>query len=360
LLDAVKRGEYEGVVPDVVTFNTILKGYAQSMNVDECFKVIAEMVEVKVDPDDVTYGILLDACIADNNLNKANEVLDGLIKSGMAMNTVLYTTFIKGFVRAEMLDRAMQLYETMKTGKPGEGADQEKKAKPDLITYSILIKAHTDKRQMERALYLLNDMQEAGYQPDDIVVNHLIEGCCHVSNIELGEKLYKEMVVSGKTKPSIYTIATMVKLYGKCGRSEAAIALVESMEEKYKLTPSVVIYTCLMSGCVRNKKYDRAVDVFRQVKSQGLKPDKMTYTTVVDASRQGSKWDQAYELCEEAALQRIELVVDTQNNLLGQMIAKSQITTARKMYKLMNRNGVHCTLPNVARRLKLTEESANE
>lgn len=211
---------------------------------------------------------------------------------------------------------------------------------------------------MNEALSLLEDMQAGGYRPDDIVVNHLLEGCCHVSNIELGEKLFKSMVTSGKTKPSIYTIATMVKLYGKTGRCEEAIALVESMEDRYKLAPSVVIYTCLMSGCVRNKKYDRAIDVFRQMKSNGLTPDKMTYTTVVDASRQGSKYDQAYELCEEASQQRIELGVDTQNNLLAQMIAKSQVATARKLYKLMSKHGVHCTVPNVERRLKLTEEKS--
>ena len=128
-----------GVPVNVVSFNTVMKGYTTGGKIDACFELLAEMQEHAVVPDDITYGILLDACIADNDLNKANEVLDRLIKSGTALNTVLYTTFMKGFVRANMLDRAMSLYETMKANakqkeQEGGGGEQPPAAKPDLIT----------------------------------------------------------------------------------------------------------------------------------------------------------------------------------------------------------------------------------
>ena len=69
------------------------------------------MQEHAVVPDDITYVILLNACIADNDLNTMNEILDKHITSGASLNTVLHTTFMQGFVRANMLDRAMSLNE---------------------------------------------------------------------------------------------------------------------------------------------------------------------------------------------------------------------------------------------------------
>ena len=72
------------------------------------------MQEHAVVPDDITHGVLLDACITNNDLNEATQALDKHIKSGTSLNAVLYTTAMKGFVRATMRDRAKSLSETMK------------------------------------------------------------------------------------------------------------------------------------------------------------------------------------------------------------------------------------------------------
>ena len=44
------------------------------------------------------------------------------------------------------------------------------------------------------------------------------------------------------------------QVYGKCSVSEKAWDLVRSMEERFGLRPTVVIYTCLISGLLRQKK----------------------------------------------------------------------------------------------------------
>ena len=72
------------------------------------------MQEHAVVPDEITYVIFLDARNADDDLNTMNEVLDKHITSRTSLNAVLHTTSMKGFVRANMLDRAMSLDETMK------------------------------------------------------------------------------------------------------------------------------------------------------------------------------------------------------------------------------------------------------
>lgn len=48
---------------------------------------------------------------------------------------VLYTTLIKGFARAGQVDQAVQIYEEMR---------KERSMQPDVITFSILIKANCD------------------------------------------------------------------------------------------------------------------------------------------------------------------------------------------------------------------------
>ena len=90
------------------------------------------------------------------------------------------------------------------------------------------------------------------YQPDDIVLTQLPDGYCHVRNADLGVHLFTDMVASGRIKPSIYTLATMVKLDGMCGRCDDAVSPAGKMEEQLGLQPSVVIFTCIMSGRIRD------------------------------------------------------------------------------------------------------------
>merc|ERR1719333_1183677 len=88
---------------------------------------------------------------------------------------------------------------------------QREGATPDIVTYSVLIKACIDGHDLDRALRLLEDLRSAGRTPDDIILTHLLEGCRHAGNHALGKKLFSEMVDSG-IKPSEYTLITMVKL----------------------------------------------------------------------------------------------------------------------------------------------------
>lgn len=50
-------------------------------------------------PNSVTYGCLLDACVKNGKLDRALEVFNTLREDNIPMNTIIYTTLIKGFAK---------------------------------------------------------------------------------------------------------------------------------------------------------------------------------------------------------------------------------------------------------------------
>merc|ERR1719436_389340 len=117
-------------------------------------------------------------------MDKALEVFNSMTEKGCALNTVLYTTLIKGFARAEQIDEAMQVYDRMR-------ADTGQGVSPDLITFSILIKANCDAGRLDKALGLLEAMMELKLCPDEVIFNNLIGGCIQDRNAELAKRLYR-------------------------------------------------------------------------------------------------------------------------------------------------------------------------
>merc|ERR1719399_1168209 len=227
-------------------------------------------------------------CIADNDMTAANEIINLLVHGDRPVDTVMCTLFIKGLVRAQKLPKAMELYEEMKR-RNGQGA------KPDIVTYSVLIKAFVDGHDLERALLMVEDLTEAGHTPDDIILTHLLEGCRYVGNHALGKRLFEDMLAAG-VRPSEFTLITMVKLHGRCGAHNEAYQLVATWEKQHGLKPSVIHYTCLMSGCLRTKNYDQAWQAYELMIEMNVLPDETTMATLIPGMVAAQQWDRTIQL----------------------------------------------------------------
>lgn len=85
-------------------------------------------------PNAVTYGCLLDACVKNNQLEKANEVWMSMKHHQVKMNTILYTTMIKAYSKAFHLEQAVNIFNQMM---------EEKETNPDVtpnnVTYNSLL-----------------------------------------------------------------------------------------------------------------------------------------------------------------------------------------------------------------------------
>merc|ERR1719161_3484883 len=184
-------------VLDIVSYNTLIKAAAKRGDVQRCFSLLDQIQAAGLDADDVTFSTLLDVCIDREEHELASQALDRMCDSGVKMNCVLLTTLMKGFIRSKHLDKAMALFDTMRS--------EQSQVKPDMITYSMLIKAQCDALDMGKALQILEDMLQNSCDVDDVVFTHLIEG-----------------MLMANIKPSVYTLTAMVKVYGKCGVSEKA------------------------------------------------------------------------------------------------------------------------------------------
>jgi pentatricopeptide repeat protein len=328
--------EYEqkrGVaVLDIVSYNTLIKSAARRGDVHKGFELLDMIQAAKLEADDVTFSTLLDVCIDREEHELASQALDRMCDSGVKMNCVLLTTLMKGFIRSHHLDKAMALFDTMRSA--------ESQVKPDMITYSMLIKAQCDAGDMGKALQILEDMLQNQCDVDDVVFTHLIEGCCQVSNLGLAEKLFKDML-SAQISPSVYTLTAMVKVYGKCGQSERAWELVQSMPDRFHLQPTVIMYTCLISCQIRHKKHADAYAAFKWM-CERCQPDAQCVTTVLGGLCEGRMWAEVLELVTEALRRRppLKLKEEALNSALSALINSGELSMARLLASRLSASGI--------------------
>lgn len=277
-------------IVDAVSYNTIIKGYMSEEAPVKCFRCLQEMISRNIEPDDITLSTLFDSCVAEKDLGVALEVVDLMTARNTQTNTCMGTLFIKVLLKVGALPKALELHKSMKSNTD---------CKLDVVTYSMLIKALLDRGDLEPALQLLQEMMVAGIPPDDIVLTHLVEGCQRIGRLELGKRLFDELTTAG-VKPSEFTLMAMLKLCGRCGAHADAIELVSTWQEKHgQEPPSVIHYTCVMSGCSRSKSIEQAWKAFELMISRGVSPDKTTLATLLPGLVDAGQWDRALCLVRE-------------------------------------------------------------
>lgn len=330
-------------IVDSVSYNTLMKSFTDSQ-AQLYVKTLQEMVKNGVEPDEITFGTVIDACIEGQHAAGVDEVLT-IFKASVA-DADISKGLIKALLKVNHLPQALDLYEDMKRRRAASA-----KLGPDLITYSLLIKALVDEKDIDRALALVVDMRSIGLAPDDIIFTHLIEGARCASQFELGKELFKEMLASGLA-PSNYTLMALLKLYGRCGWNEEAQALLQGWGRTYGWKPTVIHFTCLMSGCLHMKNYDLAWSAYDLMNSQGVRPDSTTLTTLLPGLTAAQRWDNVLTLTQQVFLftPRHNIPQTVLHSVLAKMQASGSHADAQQLKELMLAKGIPTTPRSVAAR----------
>lgn len=134
---------------------------------------------------DITFGCLIDACVKNGNIEKAERTFQKILEGGptwmgIKPNTIIYTTMIKAYSRTFKLPKAIEIYEKMRLGSDT--------MKPNVITYNSIIDCCVRCGDMRQATEIFEHMSQAsgqgGVEADLITFSTLIKGHCQAKDIE--------------------------------------------------------------------------------------------------------------------------------------------------------------------------------
>jgi len=97
---------------------------------------------------------------------KAHELFQAMIDEGCTVNHEAYTALLSAYSRSCQFDEAFSLLEHMKN---------TPNCRPDVYTYSILIKSFVQVLAFDKVHILLSDMASQGIKPNTVTYNTLID-----------------------------------------------------------------------------------------------------------------------------------------------------------------------------------------
>ncbi|XP_024525225.1 pentatricopeptide repeat-containing protein At2g03380, mitochondrial-like isoform X2 [Selaginella moellendorffii] len=276
---------------DVVAWNAIILGYAQSGDGELAMEMYARMKDEGCAPDRVTLLATLKACacLAEKEQGKVVDgsvVKDQCLRQGRAIHdlaatlgddshTAVANTLVDMYAKCGSMADARSVFERI----------QER----SVVSWNCLIAGYAQAGDGNIALELLTRMEEEGCSPDAVTFVAALKACSSLGALESGRELHARASIDGfETVPAVAN--ALIDFYGKCGSMPDAEEVFEAACKK-----SLVTWSALLAGYSFQGNTSQVFQLFERMQKERIQPDHIAFLSVLTACRYAGLVDKAKE-----------------------------------------------------------------
>lgn len=267
---------------DVVSWTTMIGGYAERGFCEEAVSVFQEMEKTKeAEPNEATLVNVLSACSSISALSFGQYVHSYIsTRYDLSVSNLVGNAVINMYVKCGDVGIAIQVFNML--------------AYKDKISWSTVISGLAMNGCGRQALQLFSLMIINGVFPDDVTFIALISACSHGGLVDQGLILFKAMSTVYEIVPQMQHYACVVDMYGRAGLLEEAEAFIREMPIEAEWS----VWGALLNAC-RIHRNDEMFDRIRQdlVNKKGVSVG--TFALMSNTFAGADRWEDANKIRDE-------------------------------------------------------------
>ncbi|XWS63363.1 hypothetical protein CRYUN_Cryun06bG0089900 [Craigia yunnanensis] len=118
---------------------------------------------------------------------------------------------------------------------------------------------------VDEMVHEFTSMKEAGFVPDFVTYNTLLNNLRKVGRLEMCLMFFREMSDSG-VESDLLTYRAMIEIFGRSGNTEEALRLFSEMKQR-QIRPSIYIYRSLIDILKKAGKVELAISFLKEMNS---------------------------------------------------------------------------------------------
>jgi len=342
------RMKQEEVAPTTVTYHSLLDAHAHAEggSARRAVELLNEMLErrLKIERSTFTMVINMQGRLVDGSAKTALGLLALMPKADLCPNTIVVNTAIDAQAKAPdgSAKAAIALVETM-------AASPDLELRPSVVSYTSAIDAcgKCADGTVDAAAKLLDDMVVQGIAPNQLTFAVLVAVAARKGTAAAATDVLTRMAELG-VAASLVTWNTAIDAQSKRegGTAAAARALFTKMRADPGCRPNIVSYSACIAAEARcqDGSADRAAALFDEALAEGLQPDVVCLTTLLDSlAKRGSSASRAVEILER--MRELDFLRPNRvhfNTVLNACATQrpALIDEAERIFKLMQADGL--------------------
>ncbi|KAL7244925.1 hypothetical protein ACSBR2_000296 [Camellia fascicularis] len=263
---------------DKVSWNSIISGYCLKGEIEEACQVFYLMRKDGIEPSLVTWNILMTSYNQLGNCELAMEVIKEMKSFGITPDVITWTSMIAGLAQNNRTTQALELFTEMLLA----GVE------PNGITLTTAISACAPLKALREGMEFHSVAVKMGYAEDVLVGNSLIDMYSKCGKLEAAQEVFDTIL-----EKDVYTWNSMIGGYCQAGYCGKAHDLFMNMQGS-NVAPNVITWNVMIMGYMLSGDEDQAMDLFDRMEKDGnIKRDTASWNSLIAGYLQNGQKNKA-------------------------------------------------------------------
>ena len=161
-----------------------------------------------------------------------------------------------------------------------------------------------------------------------------------------------------KLQPTVSTLNTIVRIAIRCSERQKVLDIVDTLDMRYNLAPSVVAYNAIFSACRDMGEWQVPLKLLKTMDEKGLKPNVGIITTVIEALSRDGQCEKAFDLLNSMKERGLEPNRLTYNATVLACVTGGQPDKAMEVLKLTSTKYDDATIYSYETLIRILEQEA--
>lgn len=224
---------------DVVSWSTMISGFASCGRPEEAIAVFHEMMQLQAQdqkPNEITIINLFEACSASAELKRSKWAHGIAIRTGLSAEVAVGTAIVDMYSKCGSIGESRKAF----------GQILEK----NTVSWSAMIAAYGMNGLGHEALALLAEMKLYGLKPNAVTILSVLSACSHGGLVEEGVSLFNSMAQDHGVEPRLEHYTCVVDMLGRAGKLVTAMEFIKRFPQDLKAAARASnAWGALLSAC---------------------------------------------------------------------------------------------------------------
>ncbi|PIN10009.1 hypothetical protein CDL12_17400 [Handroanthus impetiginosus] len=260
------RGVFDGMVErDVVTWTTMISGYILNENFGGALEMCKLMQFEGVRPNEVTIAALLAMCANLRNLRLGKCLHGWAVRQYFDCDVNVETSLIDLYAKCGSFRLSFRVF--------------SRTSKTNTVPWNAILSGCIHNNLAQEAIELFKKMLLEAVKLDDATLKSLLPAYAIEADLQQAMNIHSYLIKSGFVrKPEIVT--GLMDIYSKCGSLQSTYKLFDGLSMRNR---DIVSWSVIIAGYGKHGDGKAALSLFNEMIRSGVKPNEVTFTSVLHA-----------------------------------------------------------------------------
>ncbi|XP_057829850.2 putative pentatricopeptide repeat-containing protein At3g23330 [Cryptomeria japonica] len=256
------------VTLDLGSWNGVITRCSQDGHNEETVKQFRQMKMAPIKPNPVTIASILSVCARLMALQHGKEVHCYILRNGFESNVFVGSSLVDMYAKCKSVEAARKIFDML--------------PQRNVVSWNVMIAAYAQRRHTDDALKLFHQMEDASLKPDLATITPVLPVFSNLMLLQEGKQVHSYLIRHAMDS-DVFVRSALIDMYAKCGRIEDSRRVFDQTYER-----DVAVWNAMIAGYATHGLSEDGLTIFHQMQWSGVKPDHITFTTVLSAcSRSG-------------------------------------------------------------------------